>query len=71
MYVRLLTTVQVGAIAAGNTVLLKPSELSAATAALLEKLISRYIDPDVIQVVQGAIEETTKVRNIPNIIFYL
>lgn len=41
------------AIAAGNTVVLKPSELAPATAAILEKLITENFSPDLIRVVQG------------------
>ncbi|PCH40560.1 aldehyde dehydrogenase [Wolfiporia cocos MD-104 SS10] len=35
-----------GAIAAGNAVLMKPSELSSATAALLTELMPKYLDPE-------------------------
>jgi aldehyde dehydrogenase (NAD+) len=41
------------AIAAGNTVVLKPSELAPATAAVIEKLLTRVFPPDVVQIVQG------------------
>jgi len=41
------------AIAAGNTVMLKPSELAPATAAMIERLLTRLFPPDVVQVVQG------------------
>lgn len=41
----------VGAIAAGNCVLLKPSEVSCATAELLQKLIPKYLDNDCFSVV--------------------
>lgn len=50
----------IGAISAGNCVVLKPSELSAHTAALLEKLLPRYIDPEAVKVVNGAVHETTE-----------
>jgi aldehyde dehydrogenase (NAD+) len=43
----------VGAIAAGNTVLLKPSEVSSASSALMARLIPRYLDSDAIAVVEG------------------
>ena len=43
----------VGAIAAGNTVVLKPSEVSPASSALMAELIPRYLDPDAIAVVEG------------------
>jgi aldehyde dehydrogenase (NAD+) len=43
----------VGAIAAGNTVLLKPSEIAQASAALMAELVPRYLDRDAIAVVEG------------------
>ncbi|MBY0441420.1 MAG: aldehyde dehydrogenase family protein [Mycobacteriaceae bacterium] len=43
----------VGAIAAGNTVVLKPSEIAPASAQLLAELVSRYLDNEAIAVVQG------------------
>ncbi|XP_029467246.1 fatty aldehyde dehydrogenase isoform X2 [Rhinatrema bivittatum] len=48
----------VGAIAAGNAVVLKPSEVSENTAQLLEKLIPQYLDKDLYPVVNGGIPET-------------
>jgi len=53
-----------GAIAAGNTVVLKPSELSSAVSALMAELIPQYMDKDVFQVVNGAIPETTKLLEL-------
>ena len=49
----------VGAIAAGNAVVLKPSEIAPATSALLAKLLGEYIDSSSIRVVEGAVAETT------------
>src|SRR6201998_2720595 len=43
----------VGAIAAGNTVLLKPSEIAPASVALMAELVPRYLDSDAIAVVEG------------------
>lgn len=40
-----------GAIAAGNTAILKPSVVSRATARLLGELLPKYLDPDVARVV--------------------
>ncbi|CAG2184578.1 ALDH [Mytilus edulis] len=48
-----------GALAAGNCVLLKPSEVSWNTAQLLEKLIPKYLDNDCVKVVNGGVAETT------------
>ena len=43
----------VGAIAAGNTVLLKPSEVAPASSALMAELVPRYLDNDAIAVIEG------------------
>ncbi|HKV19435.1 MAG TPA: aldehyde dehydrogenase family protein [Mycobacterium sp.] len=43
----------VGAIAAGNTVLLKPSEVCPASSALMAELVPRYLDNDAVIVVEG------------------
>jgi aldehyde dehydrogenase (NAD+) len=43
----------VGAIAAGNTVVLKPSEIASASSRLMAELVSQYLDPDAIAVVEG------------------
>ena len=49
----------VGAIAAGNTVVLKPSELAPHTAQLIADLWPKYLDPEMTRVVNGGIEEST------------
>ncbi|KQV09916.1 aldehyde dehydrogenase [Kitasatospora sp. Root107] len=49
----------VGALAAGNTVLVKPSELAPATSAALARLLPQYLGPDAVAVVEGAVPETT------------
>lgn len=43
----------VSALAAGNTAVVKPSELSPHTAALLADLLASYVDPDAVRVVNG------------------
>ena len=48
----------VGAIAAGNCVVLKPSEVTASTSAILARLIPEYLDPECIAVVEGGVAET-------------
>ncbi|XP_014445103.1 fatty aldehyde dehydrogenase-like [Tupaia chinensis] len=50
----------VGAIAAGNAVIVKPSELSDSTAKILAKLIPQYLDKDLYAVINGGVEETTE-----------
>lgn len=49
----------IGAVAAGNTVVLKPSEIAPATSSLLNKLIPIYLDPSAVKVVEGGIAEST------------
>ncbi len=43
----------VGAIAAGNTVVLKPSEVAPASSALMAELVPKYLDSDAIAVIEG------------------
>jgi aldehyde dehydrogenase (NAD+) len=49
----------IAAISAGNTVIMKPSELSNNTSKLLAEIVPQYLDNDAIKVVEGAVEETT------------
>ncbi|OAY23513.2 aldehyde dehydrogenase family 3 member H1 [Manihot esculenta] len=49
----------VGAIAAGNAMVLKPSEIAPATSSLLSKLLLKYLDSSAIRVIEGAVAETT------------
>lgn len=49
----------VGAVAAGNAVVLKPSENAPATSSLLAKLVGKYMDASAVKVVEGAVAETT------------
>ena len=50
----------VPALAAGNAVLLKPSEVAPATAEALARWLPQYLDERVVQVVTGGVEETTE-----------
>jgi aldehyde dehydrogenase (NAD+) len=43
----------VGALAAGNAVVIKPSELAPASSALMAQLVPRYLDPRAVVVVEG------------------
>lgn len=49
----------VAAIAAGNAVVMKPSELAPATAELIESVLPRYIDNAAIAVVTGGVAATS------------
>lgn len=50
----------VGAIAAGNNVVLKPSELASATSSVVARLINENFDTAEICVVEGGVKETTE-----------
>ena len=50
----------VGAIAAGNCAVMKPSEVTCHTSSALAKILPRYLDPDAFAVVEGGIPETTE-----------
>ena len=50
---QLTLTPVIGAIAAGNTVVIKPSELAPASSRLLAELVPRYLDPEAVAVVEG------------------
>jgi aldehyde dehydrogenase (NAD+) len=43
----------VGALAAGNAVVLKPSEVAPASSALMAELVPRYLDSDAVAVIEG------------------
>ena len=43
----------VGAFAAGNTAVLKPSEHAPHVSGLIKKLIQRYFQPNIVQVIEG------------------
>ncbi|RYP52777.1 hypothetical protein DL768_002128 [Monosporascus sp. mg162] len=49
----------VGAIAAGCTAIIKPSESAPATAAVVKEIVEGYLDTSAFKVVLGAIPETT------------
>ncbi len=62
---QLLMTPLVGAIAAGNTAILKPSEISSHTAAVAEKIINASFPEEYIHAVQGGVEETQSLLALP------
>ncbi|XP_063385755.1 aldehyde dehydrogenase, dimeric NADP-preferring isoform X3 [Cydia fagiglandana] len=57
---QLLLLPMAGAIAAGNTVIVKPSELSVACANFVVETLPKYLDNDAVQVVEGGPAETTE-----------
>jgi len=59
----LLLAPLVGAISAGCTAVLKPSESAPATAMVIKEMVEKYLDPGSFYVVNGAIPETTALLN--------
>jgi len=57
--IHLLLVPVAGALAAGNAVVMKPSEVTANTSALLSSLVPKYLDPSAIALVEGGVPETT------------
>ena len=55
----LLLAPVVGALAAGNCVVAKPSELAPATSRVIAELLPQFVDIDALAVVEGAVPETT------------
>lgn len=51
----------IGAIAAGNAAVIKPSEVASNTSNLLARIIPKYLDSEAIQVIEGGVPETTEV----------
>ena len=58
--INLTLTPVVSAIAAGNTAILKPSEMTPNTSAAMAKMIAEYFDPAFLTVVEGGVEPTTE-----------
>lgn len=56
---QLLLAPAVAALAAGNAMVLKPSELAPATSAAVAELVPKYLDTDAVTVVEGGVPETT------------
>ena len=50
----------VGAIAAGNCAVMKPSEVTMHTSAAIARILPRYLDKDAFAVVEGGVPETTE-----------
>lgn len=56
---QLLLSPLAGALAAGNTAVLKPSELTPRVAELVARLAPQHLAPELVQVVTGGVAETT------------
>ena len=59
--VQLLLAPLIGALAAGNGAVLKPSEVAPNVSATLARLIPSYLDNDAVVVIEGSVPETTAV----------
>ena len=57
---QLTMSIAVAAIAAGNCVVIKPSEIAPATSALIAKCVAEFLDQDCVRVVEGGVAETTE-----------
>jgi len=61
----------VSALAAGNTVIIKPSELSLNASQAMSKIINENFDSGILHVIEGGVEETTALLKHPfDYIFY-
>jgi aldehyde dehydrogenase (NAD+) len=58
--IQLMLAPLVGALAAGNCAVLKPSELAPACSALLARLVPEYLDPEAVRVVEGDADTTQR-----------
>ena len=58
--VQLLLVPAAGAIAAGNTVIMKPSEVSPTVSNVLARLVPKYLDTKAIALIEGGVPETTE-----------
>ena len=63
--VALILSPLVGALAAGNPAVVKPSELCPASGALFAKLIPQYFEKDAVACVTGGVPETTALLKQP------
>ncbi|MDH5599267.1 MAG: aldehyde dehydrogenase family protein, partial [Cyclobacteriaceae bacterium] len=55
----------ISALTAGNSVILKPSEISPNTSKVLKKMCDEVFDPKVVAVVEGGIEVSQELLNLP------
>lgn len=61
----------VSAIAAGNCIMIKPSEMTPHSSGLIKKIISEIFDEDEVAVVEGGVETSEKLLSLPfNHIFF-
>jgi acyl-CoA reductase-like NAD-dependent aldehyde dehydrogenase len=52
-------------ITAGNPAIMKPSEMSPASSAIIKKFVERYMDTDFFVVVEGGIDVAVELNKLP------
>lgn len=52
-----------GAVSAGNTCVIKPSEQSSHTSAVLKEMFDEFFNPEFLTVIEGGVPETTELLN--------
>ena len=62
---QLLMAPLIACISAGNTAILKPSEVSEATEAIAEKIIKETFDESFVKIIKGGVAETTELLKLP------
>ncbi len=55
----------ISCLAAGNTAILKPSEITPHTARLIKELVSEFFEEDLVAVVEGGVEASTALLKLP------
>ncbi len=55
----------ISCLAAGNTAIIKPSELTPNTAQLLSKMVKDIFEENIVTVIQGGVEETSQLLRLP------
>ena len=60
---QLLISPLIGALSAGNTAIIKPSEIARNTSHVVAEIIGKHFDPEVVSVVEGSVQETTHLLN--------
>lgn len=63
--VQLVLAPLIGALAAGNCAILKPSEIAGACSTAIAQLVPKYMDPQAVRVVEGAVAETQALLELP------
>ncbi len=63
--VQLVLAPLIGALAAGNCAILKPSEVAGACSTAVAQLVPKYMDPQAVRVVEGAVPETSALLELP------